>query len=160
MAEPVAEQILAAMVARLQQISGVPGGVSRVFRWLDQVNELPCFLVLPSAEENTREYGELGGGVDSGLGGTIRAWMGVEVLAYARGTDLEPVTRLLLRLLAAAETALTSPDLHLGLSPDVVSDVQNTGRVAVLDLEFPDEGFRGAMSHVYRVAYDYIRAIP
>lgn len=165
--EPVPEQILAAMVSRLQAITAgatyhyTPRYVERIERFLDEVNELPGFLVLPSADEGDATPLELGDGDGTDPGGLISAALGVEVVAYGQGSDTEPVARVLFRLLRDAEIALCGPDLHLGLGTNVVLDILNTRRVTVLDVATGQaEGWRGAMSHLYRVRFDYQRGLP
>lgn len=147
--EPIEEQILSAFVARLQGIEAVmapwyvPRFIDRQYRLLDSVNELPGYTVLLAPEESHGETGD--------LSGAVHATIGIEVLVYAAGNDAEPTDRVLIRMLAQAERALTPVAL---LGPTVNVDVENTRRVLDHETEV-GAPWRGLRSHLYRVRYQY-----
>ena len=159
---PVLVQILHAAAERLEAIEAgdayfsTPKAVFREFVFLDAVNDLPVFIVLPWFDEEDATARDLGMGE---TGGTIDAVMSLGVLAYGEGTSSKTVSDVCLELLADAEVALTTPDFHLGLTANIVEDIQNTRRSAIPpDLYDPDR--RGAMGHVYRVRYLYEQGVP
>jgi len=157
--EPVLETIVAAAAARLQAMEqgdtywATPVRVLREFIFPDHLNEFPVFCVELSQEESGEAtLIEIGDGL-------IEAALGLEVTAYGLGREDLPVLTVLARLLRDAEVALTTPDMHLGLTSDLVLDILNTRRVGVQDVDgFPDR--RGALSHLYRVRYNYLRGQP
>lgn len=156
--EPLEEQLLQACTDRLANLAMVvpepwylPKFVSRTYRALDAVNELPGYLVLRAPEESGAELETI-----DDPGATVIATMGVEILAYGQGSDLEPADRVLLRLLADAERALCASG-WLGAGNWV--DVQNTRRVLAHETEL-GAPWRSLMSHLYRVRYVYTRGEP
>mgnify|MGYP001567658647 CR=1 FL=1 len=158
MAEPIREQILAAVKARAEGITVAAGyretvlRVTRALEYLDQQNELPILIVLPANEENEKRYDELGDGL-------IDATMGVEVVLFAEGTSSVGLSTTIERLVADVEQALTTPDLRLGLTAIGVYDVQDTGRFSIEYIASAD-WLRGAAAVVYRIAYSYARGAP
>lgn len=156
-AEPLEEQILAALATRLQGLTldtvptpwYVPRFVSRTYQPLDAVNELPGYLVLRAPEESGAEP------MTMDPGGTVLATMGVEVLAYGAGSDVDPADRVLLRLLAQAERVLVTTNL-LGVNSEPYLDVTNTRRVLDHETEV-GAPWRSLMSHLYRVRFTYSR---
>jgi hypothetical protein len=160
--EPLEEQVLAAMVARLKGITQdteptpwyVPLFVSRRYQFLDEVNGLPGYLVLRAAEESGTELLTLAETEDR----TARASMGVEIVAYGAGSDQDPADRVLMRLLAQAERALLAPDL-LGAASEPWTEVENTRRILDHETEVGPP-WRSLMSHLYRVRFFYTRGRP
>ena len=159
--EPREEQILAAMYDRLAHLGQVvatpwyePRFVARVYRSLDAVNELPGYIVLRAPEESGTELQTL-----DYPGSTMIATMGVEIMAYANGSEAEPTDRVLIRLLAQAERALCAPGLLGNGIPENQVDVQNTRRVLDHETEVGPP-WRSLMSHLYRVQYLYTRGDP
>jgi hypothetical protein len=166
-AEPVPEQILAAVVARLKTITpgngyrlNLHGRVFRRAKTLEEMNELPVAIVFRAEGSPEHVYDELAGAGTLGVGETgelIKAFLDVDVWLYTQGSDsLEPSTAWE-RLAADAEEALTK-DLHLGLSPDVVWDVRKVGNVDFGPV--PPTWTRVEGTDRYRVAYQYERGQP
>jgi hypothetical protein len=160
-AEPIEEQILAAMVARMTRLERwlvtpwyVPRFVSRTYRPLDAVNELPGYLVLRAPEQSGAERQT----IDDPKSAVI-ASMGVEVVAYGAGSEVEPADRVLIRLLAQAESVLVQPRLLEDAFDDAELDVQNTRQVLDYETEVGSP-WRALMSHLYRVRYFYTRGAP
>jgi hypothetical protein len=158
-AEPLEEQLLAAMVTRLESLTldtipspwYVPRFVRRTYQPLDAVNDLPGYLVLRAPEESGAEA------LTMDDTGTVMATMGVEVLAYGQGSDVDPADRVLLRLLAQAERVLVQKDL-LGPYSNTYTDIQNTRRVLDHETEV-GAPWRSLMSHLYRVRFTYSRGV-
>ena len=158
--EPIEEQVLAAMVARLAQLPAyvaepwyVPRWVDRIYRPLDAVNELPGYLVLRAPEESSAELQTI-----DYPGADVIASMGIELLAYGAGSAAEPTDRVLIRLLAQAEQALLQPVL-LGACADPWLEIHNTRRVLDHEMEV-GAPWRSLMSHLYRVRFFYTRGNP
>jgi hypothetical protein len=156
--EPMDEQILAAMHARLAALDQViaqpwyrPRFVHRTYVPLDAVNDFPGYLVELAPEESGAELQTL-----DVPGSTVIALMGVALMAYGQGSEAEPTHRVLLRLLADGERALCAPGL---LAPESQIDVQNTRRVLEHETEVGPP-WRSLMSHLYRVRYVYTRGAP
>lgn len=160
--EPIEEQILTACVARLAAIPTVlpdawypPRFVSRTYKPLDAVNELPGYLVMRAPEESGAELQTL-----DYPGSAVIAAMGVEILAYGAGSDVLPTDTVLIRLLAQAERALCAPDLFgPAAAPENAIDLQNTRRVLDHETEVGPP-YRSLMSHLYRIRYLYTRGEP
>jgi len=160
--EPIEEQILAACVGRLADIRSVvpqfwylPRWVDRIYKPLDEVNELPGYLVLRAPEESGTDLQTI-----DYPGSAVIASMGMEVLAYGQGSDAIPTDRVLIRLLAQAERALCAPGLFgTAPSPENQIEVQNTRRVLDHETEV-GAPYRSLMSHLYRVRYFYTRGEP
>jgi len=151
-----------ACVTRLTDLTAIvpeywyaPRFVTRIYAPLDDVNELPGYLVELRPEESgtdlqTIDYPD----------SRVIASMGLAVLAYGQGSDSLPTNRVLIRLLAQAERALCAPGVFgPGIAPENQIELQNTRRV--LDHE-TDVGppYRSLMSHLYRVRYLYSRGAP
>jgi hypothetical protein len=160
--EPMDEQILAAMHARLAALDQVvaqpwyrPRFVDRTYRPLDAVNDFPGYLVELAPEESGAELQTL-----DVPGSTVIALMGVSLMAYGQGSEADPTHRVLLRLLADGERALCAPGLlGNGANPENQIDVQNTRRVLEHETEVGPP-WRSLMSHLYRVRYLYTRGAP
>jgi hypothetical protein len=160
--EPIEEQILVACVARLTDLANVipgcwyaPRFVTRIYRPLETVNELPGYLVVRAAEESGADLQTI-----DYPGSQIIASMGLEVLAYGQGSESLPTDRVLIRLLAQAERALCAPDLFgPSAAPENSIEVQNTRRVLDHETEI-GAPHRSLMSHLYRVRYFYSRGEP
>ena len=157
-AEPLEEQLLQACTDRLANLAVllpsphyVPKFVSRTFRALDSVNDLPGYLVMLSAEESGAERQTI-----EDPDATMLATMGVDVYAYGAGSDLEPTDRVLIRLLADAERVLCASG-WLGDGPAI--DVENTRRVITHETE-TGPPWRSLRSHTYRIRYLYTRGDP
>lgn len=155
--EPLEEQILAAMATRLEKLElyvaqpwYVPRFVTRTFRMLDEISELPGYTLLRAPEESGADV------LTMDASGTTLATMGVEVLAYGQGSDREPADRVLIRLLAQAEQALLTGDPILGVGSNIYTDIQNTRRVLDHETEI-GAPFRSLMSQLYRVRFTYAR---
>lgn len=157
-AEPLEEQLLQACTDRLANIAlivpglwYVPKFVTRTFRLLDSVNELPGYIVSLEPDESGAERQSI-----ENPDATILASMGVEVLAYGAGSDLVPTDRVLVRLLGDAERALCSTG-WLGDGPAIT--IENTRRVRTHETEV-GAPWRSMRSHVYRIRYLYTRGEP
>jgi hypothetical protein len=161
-AEPLEEQILAACVERLAHPTPAsaawtwytPRFVDRLYKPLDAVNEFPGYIVLRAPEESGAELQTI-----DYAGSTVIASMGVEVLAYANGSEAEPTDRVLIRLLAQAEMALCAAGLLGETTREEQIDVQNTRRVLDHETEI-GAPWRSLMSHLYRIRYLYTRGAP
>jgi len=151
-----------ACVARLTDLAAVvpdywytPRFVTRIYRPLDSVTELPGYLVLRAADESGADLQTI-----DYPGSQIIASMGLEVLAYGQGSDTLPTDRVLIRLLAQAERALCAPGLFgPEAAPENQIEVQNTRRVLDHETEVGPP-HRSLMSHLYRVRYFYSRGAP
>lgn len=152
MPDPLREQIWTTAKARLVAISLANGyrtdvrRVTRRLEFLDTTPELPILLLLPAYELDEEAYEE------ATLEGKVEAHMGMEVRAYAEGTDaLEPATALE-NLEADIAKALLTPTITLGL--DFVVDVRR-GRRDGDDLPLDSGTYRAWRSIFYVVHYTY-----